>query len=41
MPVFSTLLAMIFLGERIRAFHILGIALIVAGIFFATFRRPG
>lgn len=39
MPAFSALLAMIFLGERIRPFHLTGIALIVAGIFFATFRR--
>lgn len=41
MPVFSTLLAMLFLGERVRPFHLAGIALIVAGIFFATRGRKG
>jgi drug/metabolite transporter (DMT)-like permease len=41
MPVFSTLLAMLFLGERLHLFHLAGIALIVAGIFFATRGRRG
>lgn len=38
MPAFSTLLAVIFLGERLRTFHIVGIVLIFAGILCATFR---
>jgi len=38
MPAFSTLLAVIFLGERLHAFHVLGIVLIFAGILCATFR---
>jgi drug/metabolite transporter (DMT)-like permease len=40
MPVFGTLLAWLFLGERLLPFHILGIALILAGIWITT-RRPG
>lgn len=36
MPVFSTILAVIFLGERLQGFHLAGIALIVAGILCAT-----
>jgi len=39
MPVFSALLAMIFLGERLEPFHIPGIALIVTGIVLTTWRR--
>ena len=38
MPAFSTMLAVIFLGERLRSFHVAGIALIFAGIACATFR---
>jgi len=38
MPAFSTILAVIFLGERLHAFHVLGIVLIFAGIVCATFR---
>lgn len=38
MPAFSTMLAVLFLGERLRAFHVLGIVLIFAGILCATFR---
>jgi len=36
MPVFGALLAWLFLGERIHAFHIAGIALILAGITLTT-----
>ncbi|BAL25061.1 DMT family transporter [Azoarcus sp. KH32C] len=39
MPVFTTILASIFLGERPFWYHIVGIALVFAGIFLAT-RRP-
>jgi len=38
MPVFSTILAVIFLGEKIHAYHIQGIALIFSGIAMTTFR---
>jgi drug/metabolite transporter (DMT)-like permease len=38
MPAFSTILAVIFLGERLRSFHIAGITLIFAGILCATYR---
>lgn len=37
MPAFSTILAVIFLGERLRAFHVVGIILIFTGIACATF----
>ena len=36
MPVFGALLAWMFLGERIYLFHIVGIALILAGITLTT-----
>jgi len=36
MPAFSTILAVIFLGERLHLFHIVGIALIFVGILCAT-----
>jgi len=39
MPAFSTILAVIFLGERLRAFHLAGIALIFVGILCATLER--
>ena len=32
MPVFGSILAWIFLGERIELFHVVGIALILGGI---------
>jgi len=38
MPAFSTILAVLFLGERLHAFHVIGIVLIFAGIGCATFR---
>lgn len=41
MPAFSTILAVIFLGERLRSFHIVGIVMIFAGILCATFRANG
>ncbi len=40
MPVFGSLLAWIFLDERIRPFHLAGIALIFAGIALSTRGRP-
>lgn len=36
MPVFSTILAVLFLKEQLRGYHLLGIVLIISGIFFAT-----
>jgi drug/metabolite transporter (DMT)-like permease len=39
LPAFGTLLAIVFLGEELRAFHLVGIATIMVGIFVAT--RPG
>ncbi len=39
LPAFGTVLAIVFLGEELRAFHLVGIATIMAGIFVAT--RPG
>ena len=41
MPVFGTLLAAIFLGERPQLYHFFGIALVFLGIFMTTRRRPG
>lgn len=38
MPVFSSILAVIFLNETIELFHIQGITLVFTGIFLATFR---
>lgn len=38
MPVFSTLLAITFLNERIHFYHIIGIILIFTGIGLTTFR---
>lgn len=38
MPVFSTLLAVIFLGESLTAYHLQGMLLIFAGILMTTFR---
>lgn len=38
MPVFSSLLAMLFLGERMYGFHVVGIILIFSGIGMTTIR---
>jgi drug/metabolite transporter (DMT)-like permease len=35
-PLFGALLAWMFLGERIRLFHVAGMALILAGIALTT-----
>ncbi len=40
MPAFSTILAVIFLGERLHSFHVAGITLIFTGILCATYRVP-
>ncbi|MBT8328363.1 MAG: DMT family transporter [Desulfofustis sp.] len=36
MPVFSSIMAILFLGESIELFHLQGIGLVFAGIFLAT-----
>ncbi len=38
MPVFSTVLAVVFLGESLTGMHLLAILLIFGGIFMTTFR---
>ncbi len=38
MPVFGSLMAILFLGEAFRWYHAAGIPLIAAGIFLATRR---
>ena len=38
MPVFSTILAIIFLGEKFVFFHTQGMLFIFGGIFMTTFR---
>lgn len=35
-PVFATILAVLFLGERLALFHLVGIAFIAAGLYLAT-----
>lgn len=37
MPVFSSIMAILFLGESIEPFHLQGISLIFAGIFLASY----
>lgn len=41
MPAFSTILAMLFLGEAPRAYHFFGIALILTGIWLTTRFKKG
>jgi drug/metabolite transporter (DMT)-like permease len=41
MPLFGTVLATIFLGEAVHAFHAAGIATILLGVALATWARPG
>jgi drug/metabolite transporter (DMT)-like permease len=38
MPVFSTILAIIFLNEQLTGYHLQGILMIFCGIFLTTFR---
>ena len=40
MPVFGTLLSAAFLGEVPQTYHFIGIALIFAGIYLITSRKP-
>jgi drug/metabolite transporter (DMT)-like permease len=39
-PVFGTLLAILFLGETLHAYHVVGMALILTGIVITTRRGP-
>lgn len=40
-PVFGSAMAMFFLGERPQAFHIIGFALVLTGVFVASRRQSG
>ena len=40
LPLFGTVLAIVFLGEQFRAFHAVGFATILAGVVLATRRQP-
>jgi len=43
LPAFGSVLAIVFLGEEVRTFHLVGIATILLGVFVATrpaARRP-
>lgn len=39
MPVATPVLSALFLGERVQAYHLAGMALIIGGIFISTWRR--
>jgi drug/metabolite transporter (DMT)-like permease len=39
-PVFGSVMAMAFLGERPQIFHVIGFALVLTGVFVAS-RKPG
>jgi drug/metabolite transporter (DMT)-like permease len=39
-PVFGSALAITFLGERFQTFHLVGYALVLAGVAIAARRRP-
>jgi drug/metabolite transporter (DMT)-like permease len=38
-PLYSAVLAYALLGEKLRAYHLLGFALILCGVYFAARRR--
>jgi drug/metabolite transporter (DMT)-like permease len=38
MPVFGTILSIVFLGEKLRGFHVTGFVLVLCGVFLATTR---
>jgi drug/metabolite transporter (DMT)-like permease len=40
-PVFGTALAVVFLGESLKLFHLFGAALIFVGIYLAAPRKSG
>lgn len=39
MPVFGAILAMVFLGERLAAYHLIGFPIVLAGVLWATTGR--
>jgi drug/metabolite transporter (DMT)-like permease len=39
-PVFGTVMAIVFLGERLQLFHLIGFGLVLAGVYIAS-RRQG
>ena len=41
MPVFGVVLAWLFLGEQLRVYHVVGIALILTGIWVKSRRGRG
>lgn len=41
MPVFSTILAVIFLGESLYFYHLIGVIMVFVGITMTTFHRQG
>jgi drug/metabolite transporter (DMT)-like permease len=40
MPVFGSVIAILFLREEPRLFHLLGFALVLGGVFIATKQTP-
>ena len=40
-PVFGTIMAIVFLGEHPQAFHLIGFALVLTGVFVASRKPPG
>jgi drug/metabolite transporter (DMT)-like permease len=38
MPVFGSAMAIVFLGEQLRLFHLVGYALVLSGVFIASRR---
>ena len=41
LPVFGTILSIIFLGETLRLFHLAGVSLIFSGVYLSTNARAG
>ena len=41
MPVFGTLLSVVFLDERLFFYHLIGIAIVGVGIYLATVKQMG
>jgi drug/metabolite transporter (DMT)-like permease len=39
-PVFGTVMSIVFLGEHPQPFHFIGFALVLTGVFVAS-RKPG
>ena len=39
-PVFGTVMSIVFLGEHLQLFHIIGFALVLTGVFVASRKPP-